>query len=189
MRPFPDIDEDTSPVELLGSIDAFLVVELLGQAFPFRVAGRVLDSFGDAVRGGLKRLRRSEEEQLTSMTVAGHKFFMALRRGAMILATNRETLLEARGMLEQQGLETVPPGFLLRAECDPERFDAFPLIPDELDPDAPSQEELLEEMRELGTVTLELRRVAAGLHLGLRRKGERGLAGWFGERGWGDQDD
>jgi hypothetical protein len=169
LRPFPTVVESMVEGDMLDFVDAFLVLEMLGQNLPAQIAGRFLDVVGDAVRDGMKRLRLAEEEQLSSVVFFGHRFYVAIRRGAMILATTREALAKARNMLETQASETLAPGFLVGAELEPRGIlQMLGAPPGRGDGDRIS-DELFREVQQWGATRLQVQRVPAGLRLVFRQ--------------------
>ncbi len=174
IKPMPtakDDDEYADGVseDIFAYIDAFLVLEILGSTPVVRLAGKVFDSVGDVVRGRLKKLRGVEEEQLTTVSLMNHDFFVSLRRGAIILATSRDALVEALNLLEFQGPETLSDGFLMGAECDPQRLtDAMGETA--LDGVESGQAaEIYADIQKLGRAKLDIKRVPAGLRLVLHQ--------------------
>jgi len=174
INPSPEsLDDRNQELDLFAYLDAFLVVELLGQTMPVRMAGWVLDTVGDAVRSRLKRIQGSKEELLTSVTLGGHKFYITLRRGALIIATSRSALIKARDNIEHYGPETLPSGFLLGAEADSSRFTGL-LTSGEIDEREEEEESFLSELNDIleqwGKVKLRLERVSSGLRLVLQQE-------------------
>ena len=157
--------ESLKEADILASVDAFLLLEMLGQKMAYRLAGKALDSFGDMVRGGLSRLRVTGGESFTSFEVAGLKVLVALRRGTLILATNRNALDVALYLLELDSSEALPPGFLARAGGEPQRFVRMLVEGLGQETGRALQEEILAGVRAVGRVELDLKRVPAGLRL------------------------
>jgi len=167
----PDLLEGTSTDgdDLPMGVDAFLVLEMLGRNVPAQIAGRLLDAVGDVVRHGAKRLRGAEDEQLTSMVVAGFRLYVAMRRGAVILATSREALAEARQMLEQGVPESMAPGFLVGGEVEVQSVMRMVADASGLEAEGPFPDELLHEVQRWGATRFQVERVPAGLRLLLRQ--------------------
>jgi len=124
---------------------------------------------GDVMRDGMKRFRRKEAEQLSSVVFAGHRFYVALRRGAMILATSRAALAEARNMLETQASETLSPGFLVGGELEP--HGALRMLGNQLGRDSVERfsDDMLREFQRWGAARLQVQRVPAGLRMIFRQ--------------------
>jgi hypothetical protein len=180
---------DVDPFEYL---DGFLVLEVMGQNLPSQLAGRFLDAVGDVVRDGMRRVRRAQEDELSSVMLAGHRFFVALRRGAMIVATSRDALREARSILEMQDTETLAPGLLMGGAFDSRRIVEWIACHMEAEPAEPSTEDLFQEFERWGTTRIEVRCESAGLRVVVRqqrdpkadwtqRGGPRGRASGSGE--------
>jgi len=169
LRPFPLESEAAAEIHPLSFIDAFLVLEMLGQNLPAQIAGRLVDVMGDVMRDGMKRFRRKEAEQLSSVVFAGHRFYVALRRGAMILATSRAALAEARNMLETQASETLSPGFLVGGELEP--HGALRMLGNQLGRDSVERfsDDMLREFQRWGAARLQVQRVPAGLRMIFRQ--------------------
>ena len=169
----PGLDGRNEELDLFAYLDAFLVVELLGQTMPVRMAGWFVDTVGDAVRSRLKRFQGSKEELLTSVTLGGHKFYLTLRRGALIIATSRDALIRARDSIDRYGPETLPSGFLLGAEVDSSRFTGMLTSGQEEEKAEEEDDTVLGELQDLfeqwGKVKLELERVSSGLRLRLQQ--------------------
>ncbi len=171
LRPFPTDHKSLAHSSMFSFIDAFLVVEMLGQAFPAKLAGRVMDTMGGFMRGGLKRFIDTDIEELSSATIFGHKFFAAFRGGAMILATSRDAMKEAQYLLGSRSTETLPLGFILSAQSEPHRFSRQVNKDEE-----PISEEIFAgefwgEIKKLGRTQVEVQRVPAGLRLVIRQIG------------------
>jgi len=155
--------------DLLEAVDAFLVLELLGQNLPAQLAGRMVDVVGDVMRDGMRRLRRGEREERTSVVLAGHRFYVAVRRGAMILATTRAALEEARSMLESNRAEALPPGFVLGGAWEPQRVLGMMGAGAGGEEWEGMRQELLREVRRLGAARFEVRQVPGGLRATFRQ--------------------
>jgi hypothetical protein len=165
LRPFSPDPESLADMDLLSFIDAFMVLEMLGQNLPGQIAGRFLDVMGDVMRDGLKRIRKTEEEQMTSVVLMGHRFFAALRRGAIILATSREALQEARNLLEVQSSETVPSGMIMSGQVDPGGISR--LLPRDAGEEFLKgvKDKVMAEMLGIGSARVEVQRVSSGMRL------------------------
>jgi hypothetical protein len=153
-------------------VDGFLVLEMLGQNLPAQLAGRFLDAMGDAVRDGMRRVRRAEEDQLSSVLLAGHRFFVSMRRGAMIVATSRDALKEARSILEMQNHEVLPPGLLMGGAIDARRIVEWIARQVEGDAGEPSTEDLFQEFDRWGTTRIEVRCEPSCLRVAVRQARE-----------------
>jgi len=155
----------TARDELPPFVDAFLVLEVLGRNLPGQIAGRLLDAVGDVMRHGAKRLLKTEEEQVSSLLVGGFRIYMAMRRGAAILATSRDALSEARRMLEEGVPESLAPGYVLGGQVEMQGairmlVDAFAAGSGERVPG-----EILGEFRRWGAGRFQVERVPGGLRL------------------------
>lgn len=163
VRPAPSGLEEMRDTDVLGAVDAFLVLEMLGQNLPAQLAGRMVDVVGDVMRDGMKRLRRGDREERTSVVFAGHRFYVSIRRGAMILATSGRALEEARRMMETNRAERLPPGWLLGGAWEPQRLIRMLGEAAGEDLGEGGAAELLREVRRLGAARFEVRKVPAGL--------------------------
>jgi len=167
LKPTAAVTADPSEEpDVFEAVEGFLVLQLLGEALPARLAGRVLDTFGDAVRGGLKRLKVTDQPETTAR-LAGHTFHVAVRRGALVVATSSEPMRIARSVLEAPDPEVLPPGFLLGAGVDAGRLlDGI----DDLGDETAMIEEMQATLQRFGRARIELARVPGGLSISLRQE-------------------
>ena len=167
IRPTADaIAPEHGEPDLFEAIDGFLVLQLLGEALPARLAGRMFDTVGDAVRGGLKRLKVVDQPDTTAR-LAGHTFHVAVRRGALIVATAGEPMRIARELLEESEPESLPPGFLLGAGVDAQRLLGGV---EGLGEEAAVLEEMQNTVARFGRARIELGRTPGGLSVSLRQE-------------------
>jgi len=178
LKPLPPLDLEAAEMpDLFEALDGFLVLQLLGEALPARVAGRMLDTVGDAVRGGLKRLKLADEE-LSTARLGGHLFHVAVRRGALVVATSPEALVQARALLEAPAPVTLPAGYLVGAGVDAPRLLAQ-LAPEAAAAAGTDDEAALLPLADVqraiarfGRARLEITRVPEGLAISLDQETE-----------------